>query len=96
MTRLKLDSIIQRDSEIIAVEMGNETVMMGIDQSKYFGLNEVGTTVWENIEKPITIQALVHVVRKNFDIEEKDCLADILELVSDLMTQGLARVVPSV
>ena len=47
---LSLDSRIQRSSEPMQAELDNELVMMSVERGSYYGLDPVGSKIWELLE----------------------------------------------
>jgi hypothetical protein len=85
------DSIIQRNPEMVSADMDGEVVMMSIEDSAYFGLNAVGSDLWEALESPISITALCQRVIKKFDVDAKTCELDVMELLTDLRQRKLVQ-----
>jgi hypothetical protein len=55
MSVLNLDSTVVHHPDIVAADMDGETVMMSIEAGEYFGLNDVGTFLWEFMAEPVRI-----------------------------------------
>ncbi|CAO1651473.1 lasso peptide biosynthesis PqqD family chaperone [Parasphingorhabdus sp. NYA22] len=91
MSALNLDSIVQRNPEMVSADMDGEMVMMSIENSAYYGLNAVGSDLWEAMENPVSITALCDRVTKNFDIDMASCQSDIMELLTDLRDRNLVQ-----
>jgi hypothetical protein len=69
----------------------SEVVMMSIEDSAYYGLNAVGSDLWEALESPVSITSLCQRVIKNFDIDAKSCELDVMELLTDLRERKLVQ-----
>jgi hypothetical protein len=91
MNPFNLDSIIQRNPEMVSADMDGEVVMMSIEDSAYYGLNAVGSDLWEALESPVSITSLCQRVIKNFDIDAKSCELDVMELLTDLRERKLVQ-----
>ena len=58
--------------------------------SKLHRLNEVGTRIWQLLEKPATINDLCHGIEKTFDgFDRMKNLPEILEFLHQLVSRGL-------
>ena len=54
------NSIIERNSRgVVANEIDGEVIMVNIDMGKYYGLDEIGTTIWEMLENPVKIEGII-------------------------------------
>ena len=91
MTALNLDSVVQRNPEMVSADMDGETVMMSIENSAYYGLNAVGSDLWDAMENPVSISALCDRVTDNFDIDLTSCKTDVMELLTDLRQRNLVQ-----
>ena len=49
---LSLDSIVQRDPNVIAAEAEQDLVMVSIANGFYYGVSDVAREIWEAIERP--------------------------------------------
>jgi Coenzyme PQQ synthesis protein D (PqqD) len=76
----------------VACEVGGEAVMLQLDQGMYYGLNPVGARVWQLIQEPRRIDAIVEQLSQEFEVDCEQCLMDIRELVADLVRNRLVDV----
>lgn len=95
MPTLNLDSRIVRNPDLIATEMDGETVMMSIERGEYFGLNRVGSRIWELLATPMTIQQLCEQLQQEFEIDAGRCRTEVLDFADDMLAQGLLQEAPS-
>jgi hypothetical protein len=47
---LNSDSLIKRNEEIILNEIDTETVIMDLNFENYFGMEAIGTRIWQLLE----------------------------------------------
>ena len=91
MIPFNLDSIIQLNPEMVSADMDGEVVMMSIEDSAYYGLNAVGSDLWEALESPVSITSLCKRVITNFNVDAKICELDVMELLTDLRERKLVQ-----
>lgn len=82
---------IMRDPDIIATDMDGETVMMSIEQGQYYGLDGIGSFLWEQLAVPASLEELCQRVLQAFEIDETTCRADVSAFVEDLIEKGVLR-----
>jgi hypothetical protein len=82
-----------RSSEQFEVPVGEELVMMSVDQGKYFSLNEVGATIWRMIETPIKVNDLLIQMQDFFDVSPERCTEEVLEFLRKLESRNLVHVI---
>lgn len=87
-----LDIIVAQTAGLVAADMDGEKVMLNIESGKYFGLDRLGSRIWELIEKPHTVRALVATLLTEYDVEEKTCQNDIVAFVGTLHAKGLVDI----
>jgi hypothetical protein len=78
----------------VSTELGAETVILGLPRGVYYGLNEVGTRVWELLERPTSAERIRDRLTDEYDVESARCLEDVLSVLRDLHTEGLISVLP--
>jgi hypothetical protein len=92
MPVLNIDSLVQRNPKLLANQMDGEIVMMSIDNGEYYGLDEVGSRIWEIMENPVSIHNLVEQLMAEFEVDYDDCLRDTKEFLEDLLNKDLVLV----
>ena len=84
------DKKFRLSTQQIASSVAGEVVILNHEKGMYYGLDEVGTTVWEALEaEPQTIAELCSRVTDEFDVDPKTCQQDIEALLEDLLKEGL-------
>jgi Coenzyme PQQ synthesis protein D (PqqD) len=89
---LTLNSIIQRDPEIIAAEADRDIVMVSIATGHYYGLSDVAREIWETIERPIKISDLVDDLTASYHVDASSCEVQTLSFLEVLRDEGLLQV----
>jgi hypothetical protein len=80
----------------VATRLGNETVLLQIGNATYYGLDEVGTAVWEALQGGATCAAICDAIAMKFSVgPEVDLQADVSALLQDLLAHGLINSVPA-
>ena len=86
---ITIDTIISQAEEIVASDIDGETVMMSVENGKYYGLDEIGSHIWELIERPIKVSNFIDTLFEKFDVtSERDVLIFINELNEDRILQA--------
>ncbi len=78
---------------MISTELDGETVLMHVSNGMYFGLNAVGSVIWETMKEPVTVDRLCDAVADEFEVARDVCENDVRELLAQLEENGLVRVV---
>jgi hypothetical protein len=89
MNAIKNNTIIKRNPELVSSDVDGEKVMMSIENGEYFGLDPVGTRIWELIENPIEVNSLIEQLLEEFDVSRELCEQDTLEFLEHLFDKKL-------
>lgn len=85
-------SRISRRNENVSAEVDGETVLMSIKNGNYYGMNPVGSRIWELIEKETTFGALCETLLKEFDATPAQIQTETSAFISHLMEEDLIQV----
>ena len=89
---LTLNSVIQRDPEVIAAEADQDLIMVRIATGQYYGLADVARQIWEAIERPKKISDLVDELTADYGVDLSTCKEQTLSFLEDLFDEGLLQV----
>jgi hypothetical protein len=94
ITPLSLDSIVSRSQDILAADMGGETVMLDMQQNAYFGMDSLASLIWEMLAEPVRVSDLCAALQAKFSVEAEECQRDVLDLLTQIQTWNLLNVHP--
>lgn len=83
------NTILSRRMGLMTADMNGSAVMMDIMSGKYYNLGEVGGRIWELLEEPTSVSALVAKLTSEYDVTAERCRADIEPFLAKLLEQGL-------
>lgn len=86
------DIIISRAKDSISTELDGETVILNMETGVYNGLDQVGTTIWNLLENPASIEDLTQGVLAEYDVSREQCTDDLCVFLSDLLTNKLIEI----
>ncbi len=89
---ITLQSLIARNLEIITNEIDDELVMMSVEEGKYFGLNAIGASIWEQLEEPKTIESIVNILLDKFEVNQEQCEKESLDFISEMIKKNVILV----
>lgn len=76
---------------VTCARLGEESVLLNTETGLYFGLDAVGTTVWEALERGATPDEIVAHITEQYDVVAERAQADVAAFFDELTTNGLAR-----
>ncbi len=86
---IKDSEIIYRRPDIIHNKLDDEIVMMSISQGEYYGLNEIGSRIWEIIEEHVTFKQIIDKLLGEFEVNEEKCRREVTEFIGLLQKKNL-------
>lgn len=78
------NTVISRTEEVVASDIDGETVMMSIQNGKYYGLDDIGSRIWELMENPIKVSDLVDTLLARYEVDRESCERDVLKFLNEL------------
>lgn len=91
-----LDTTLNRNDELLHASVGaEECVMMSIEAGSYYGLNAVGSRIWELLESPKTVGQLCRQICEEFDVDAQTCEAAVVIFVDDLIKNRIVHAAES-
>ncbi|MCK6577749.1 MAG: PqqD family protein [Anaerolineae bacterium] len=88
-----LNTRIVASSNQISTEIPDETVILDVARGVYYGLDEVGTFIWNYVQSPQTVQAVVDALTTEYEVGQEQAAHDAVQLLNRLQEMGLLQVV---
>ena len=88
---IEMTSVVSRSEEQVCAEVDGEVVMMSVERGNYYGLDAVGSRIWELIETPSTVAALCDRLVAEYAVERGQCETDVLHFLQQMSDQGLVK-----
>ncbi len=79
-------------SEVLAQEVNGETVLLDLHGDSYFGLNEMGTHIWQLLQAGENVRGLLATLSGEYAASEERIERDVGDLLEKLTQAGLLRV----
>jgi hypothetical protein len=89
---LSVQSVVVAAQEQVSCPLGNESAILNLKNSVYYGLDAVGARVWTLLQKPQTIGELRDALLGEYDVEAERCERDLLDLLEKMRGEGLIEV----
>ena len=90
---IPLSSNISISSEVLAQEVDGETVLLDLQSESYFGLDEVGTRIWQLLQEHNELQKVFDMMLEEYDVDAKQLENDLNELLEKLLDAKLITLV---
>jgi len=90
--RSSLDSRVVIPESVLYREVGGESVLLDLESSRYFALDEVGTRIWMELAAHGSPRRATAEVVRRYDVEGENAERDLLDLLAQLAREGLIRI----
>jgi hypothetical protein len=80
-------------AQVMARQVGTETVLLDLASGTYFGLDPVGARIWELMGEGKTLAQVCDTMQAEFEVTREDIERDVLDLVEKLQAQQLISIV---
>jgi len=77
---------------VFAQEVDGEMVLLDMNSENYFGLDEVGTAIWQAMQEKETLKEVLEVLLEQYEVEPDVLEKDLLNFVDKLVESGLIEV----
>lgn len=89
---LSVSSIVGATPDHVACSLGDEAAILNLKNTTYYGLNPVGTRVWNLVQQSRSVSEIHNALIEEYDVEAKQCERDLLDLLENMREQGLIEV----
>ena len=83
---------ISISKDVLTQELQDETVLLDLDSENYFGLDSVGTRIWQLLNEGQDEVAIVNTLLDEYEVEREVLEKDIAELLGRLNEAGLIKI----
>jgi len=80
--------------DVLISKLQEESVILNLDNERYYGLDDVGTRFLSVLTSSDSIQAAYETLVREYDVEGQVLRQDLLQLVEELVAQGLIQINP--
>jgi len=88
---LTLDSCVVASDEQVHTSLGDEAVILGLQDGVYYGLDAVGARIWSLLSVPRRVSEIVALLVEEFDVAGEQCERDVIALLGELTERRLVR-----
>ena len=92
---LNLDQRITLSTEVLSQEVSGETVLLDLGSENYFGLDEVGTRIWQLLKEQEHLRIVYNTLLSEYEVDEARLAQDLENLLTEISDLGLISLEPS-
>jgi Coenzyme PQQ synthesis protein D (PqqD) len=89
---LSFNSIVVASPEQVSCPLGDESAILNLKNSVYYGMNSVGTRVWALVKEPKRVGDVRDTIVNEYEVDSDRCGRDVLDLLEQMRGEGLIEV----
>jgi len=89
---LSVRSVVVASTEQVSCPLGEESAILNLKNSVYYGMNPVGARVWNLLQQPRSVSELRDTLLDEYEVTPDKCEHELLELLEKMRTEGLVEV----
>ncbi len=78
-------------AQVMARDVGGETIILNLETGTYFGLDNVGARIWELLGAGKALTEICDAIVNDYDVSRDVAERDMLALIRDLQAQKLVE-----
>lgn len=80
---------------VLVRHLDGETVLLNLETEKYFGLDRTGTRMWELATDSPNLEGAYGKLGEEFEVDSETLRSHFMELMGQLLENGLLQVIPA-
>lgn len=84
-----LPSHVSIADRAVSRDLNGQRVLLNLDSGLYFGLDELGGRIWQLLDSRTQPEEICAVLTREYDVDRKQCEADVVSLLHSLVEHGL-------
>lgn len=86
---INTDTVISKTEGVVLAELDGKVVMMSIENGQYYGLDEVGSIIWEMMSEPVQVKNVIDRLMQEYEVTREECEKDVMAFLEKLYEKKL-------
>lgn len=86
------DAVAVVTDDQLSTRLADEIVILGLRDSVYYGLSDVGARIWDLVQTRRTLGEILSVLVEEYDVSREEAAAGLDRLIRELETRGLVAI----
>ena len=82
---------LRPNPSVVTAALDEETVLLNVETGIYFGLDEIGTTIWSMMSSEQDSAAIVDAIVNEYDAPREQVASDVSSFIAMLESKGLVE-----
>lgn len=84
-----LKTLVTVPERVLFRDLAGEAVLLELESGRYFGLNEIGTRIWNLLQPGSPLDAVFNALLDEYEVAPERLHEDLLGFIERLASQGL-------
>ena len=90
--KIELDSVVSAAADQVSCALEGESAVLNLKTGVYYGLDDIGTSVWRLLNEPRRVDELVDALLGEYEVDREECQRDVIALLGELAVRGLVEI----
>lgn len=90
--RLTAQVTVVKSAEQVSCDLGEESAILNLKNSVYYGLDPVGARIWNLLREPRSLGELRDSLLETYDVEAERCERNLINLLEKMQVEKLVDV----
>jgi hypothetical protein len=92
MTPVTLSSLVSHRPSPVAANVAGETVLMNLERNRCYGLGEIGSEIWAQLDAPVKVSDLILKCSERYEALPGVIEHDVLQMLNQWAEEGLIQI----
>lgn len=92
MTKISINSTVVVSNDVVSCDLDGEAAILNLKNGIYYGLDPIGAKIWNIVQNPTVLTDVLDAISDEYDVDKDRCKNDLLELVENLLDNGLVKI----
>jgi hypothetical protein len=89
---LSLQTTVMVTAQQVSCPLGDESAILNMKNSVYYGVNPVGATVWNLLKEAKTVGQIRDAILDEYEVDQVRCEKDLFAMLEEMRSEGLIEV----
>lgn len=92
INRISLGSAVQHAPDLATCDLAGETAILHLGTGQYYGLDAVGSRIWELIPTSRHIDSILETLLEEYAVDRRQCENELCDWLSVMLDERLIQV----
>jgi hypothetical protein len=90
--KISSDSMVAATHRFVSADLGEEVILLHLENGLYFGLGNVGARIWQLLQNPVKVGEIERLLLEEYEVDTDTCHAEVVTLLEKLVGENLVEV----